>query len=110
MKCQVEIIRKACISMIVQFLLKYGRHAVKDERNRYSAIHKLVSVQVVYSSICPLKSALYIRCFIPIQETGNALVTPLGSRVSMCSDDHVLSDGSPAHLPFKYTTEKKTCA
>ncbi|GBP93168.1 hypothetical protein EVAR_4125_1 [Eumeta japonica] len=37
---------------------------------------------------------------------GNALVTPLGFRVSMSDGEHLLSDSSPARLSLKYAIKK----
>ncbi|GBP18450.1 hypothetical protein EVAR_93854_1 [Eumeta japonica] len=37
---------------------------------------------------------------IPIQEAGDALLTSVGSRVSMRYGDYLLRDGYHAHLPF----------
>ncbi|GBP42069.1 hypothetical protein EVAR_29424_1 [Eumeta japonica] len=56
----------------------------------------------------PLPSTLSfsIRRPIPIQDAGNALVTPLELRVSMGGSDYLPSDGLPARLPHDCAIEK----
>ncbi|GBP37491.1 Short stature homeobox protein [Eumeta japonica] len=45
---------------------------------------------------------LSIKYFIPSQEVGNALMTPLGLRVSMTGADHLLPDCLPVRLILEY--------
>ncbi|GBP39903.1 Carboxylesterase 1E [Eumeta japonica] len=50
----------------------------------------------------------FIRCPIPAQEAGNALVTPLWPQVSMGYSDYLLSDGTHSRLPLETFSRGQT--
>ncbi|GBP36844.1 hypothetical protein EVAR_96090_1 [Eumeta japonica] len=86
-------------------LVKY--HTLAEYRCEVE-VSAVVFHQASQSSCGPLlpPSILPIRYLISTRKASNALVIPLGLRVSLGSGDHPLSDFAPVCLPLEYSIRK----